>query len=209
MTAVSAGSGLDDRLDDGLDDGLDDRRGSGGRSGGRSRRGVQRLVGVGVGGRGPPGAGVAGVVGRRVTGATGAPQLLQKRPAATRGTPQCAQASGRPSMAVHPIRTAPGGPVGPGRWPFRPAADGRSDCQVGDLDLDPAGAASSASSIADSTRSPPRIIRTVRLSPPNTTAKNAAKTGSMVMMIAARVGGRWACAQVWPIIAPAPATTAM
>ena len=47
------------------------------------------------------------------------------------------------------------------------------------------------------------------LSPPSSTANRAAKTGSMLMMIAARVGGRWACAQVWPIIAAAPAKTAM
>ena len=31
----------------------------------------------------------------------------------------------------------------------------------------------------------------------------------MLMMMAARVAGRWAWAQVWPIIAPAPAKTAM
>jgi hypothetical protein len=52
-------------------------------------------------------------------------------------------------------------------------------------------------------------IRIVALSPPNSTAKSAAKTGSMLMMIAARAGGRCACAQVWPIIAPAAANTAM
>ena len=46
-------------------------------------------------------------------------------------------------------------------------------------------------------------------SPPSSTANSAANTGSMLMMIAARVGARWRCAHVWPIIAPGPANTAM
>jgi hypothetical protein len=39
---------------------------------------------------------------------------------------------------------------------------------------------------------------------PNSTAKNAAHTGSIVMMMAARVGGSCACAQVWPRIVSEP-----
>ena len=64
----------------------------------------------------------------------------------------------------------------------------------------------STTSIAASTIEPPRSSRVVTDSPPSSTAKSAANTGSMLMMIAARVGGRWACAQVWPSSASAPAT---
>jgi mRNA degradation ribonuclease J1/J2 len=39
--------------------------------------------------------------------------------------------------------------------------------------------------------------------------EDGAKTGSVVMMIAVRVGGRCACAQVWPSSASAAGTTAM
>ena len=52
-------------------------------------------------------------------------------------------------------------------------------------------------------------IRAVSDSPPSRTAKNAANTGSMLITIAVRVGDRWACAQVCPSIASAPAKTAM
>ena len=68
---------------------------------------------------------------------------------------------------------------------------------------------SSTISIAPSTIRPPTASRAVMSSPPMSTAKNAAKTGSMLMMIAVRVGERCACAQVWPAIASAPAKTAM
>ena len=85
-----------------------------------------------------------------------------------------------------------------------------SDCDVRDLRLDlPARGTSSTISIAASTSAPPSSIRSVADSPPSSTAKSAAKTGSMLMMIAVRVGGRWACAQVWPSSAAAPATSAM
>ena len=56
---------------------------------------------------------------------------------------------------------------------------------------------------------PPSSIREVAASPPSQTAKEAAKTGSIDMMMALRVGGRCACAQVWASIAAAPATSAM
>jgi hypothetical protein len=60
-----------------------------------------------------------------------------------------------------------------------------------------------------STIAPPTNIRPVTPSPPSSTAKNAAKTGSMLMMIAVRVGESCDCAHVCAISASAPATIAM
>lgn len=63
--------------------------------------------------------------------------------------------------------------------------------------------------MAVSTNAPPTTIRQVSDSPPSATAKNAAKTGSIVMTIAARVAGRCACAQVWAHSARMLAKTTM
>ena len=68
---------------------------------------------------------------------------------------------------------------------------------------------SSTRYIAASTSAPPTSIRTVSDSPPNSTAKNAAQTGSMVMMTAVRVAESWDCAQVCAKIARAPGMSAM
>ena len=78
-----------------------------------------------------------------------------------------------------------------------------------DLALDHATGASSTVSMATSTIPPPSSSRDVRSSPPSHTAKNDANTGSMLMMIALRVGGRWAWAQVCPSRPSAPTTMAM
>ena len=69
--------------------------------------------------------------------------------------------------------------------------------------------ASSTRYIADITSAPPISIRQVTLSDPNSTANADANTGSIVIAIAARVGVRCACAQVWTISASAPAISAM
>ena len=68
---------------------------------------------------------------------------------------------------------------------------------------------SSTAYMAASTSAPPTSIRQLRLSPPKATAKPAAKTGSRVMTMAARVALRWACAHVCDHKASTPANVAM
>ena len=63
--------------------------------------------------------------------------------------------------------------------------------------------------MAVNTIAPPTTMRRVGSSPPARTAKSAANTGSMLMMIAQRVGARWAWAQVWANRANDPASAAM
>ena len=104
--------------------------------------------------------------------------------------------------------------VGVSGRPVRgPSACAGSDGEV--LDLARVGALAvrrgpaSTTSIAVTTMAPPPSSRQVSDSPPRPTANVAANTGSMLITIAARVGARWAWAQVWAISAAAPATTAM
>jgi hypothetical protein len=102
---------------------------------------------------------------------TGVPQVVQNRPPPT-GAPQAAQYAAVRSMGQHARRKRPQTAI----WVTWVSIRRRG--------------ASSTISIAASTIRPPKIIRIVALSPPSSTAKSAAKTGSMLMMIAARAGGR-------------------
>ena len=95
-------------------------------------------------------------------------------------------------------------------WPEPDIHHPISDCDVRDLRLDPApGHQLDDQHGGQDQRPAEQHPRTVADSPPSSTAKSAAKTGSMLMMIAVRVGGRCACAQVWPSSEAAPANSAM